>query len=128
MSYCFTKVVNTSFDMTIDIVAARLKEEGFGVLTDIDVKATLKKKIDVEFRNYRILGACDARFAHKALLTEEKIGVMLPCNVVVQETSDGRVEVSAVDPVASMKSVENAELGSIVSDVSKRLERVIESL
>ena len=128
MSYYFTKEVNTSFEMTIDIVAARLKEEGFGILTDIDVKATLKEKIDVDFRHYRILGACNPTFAHKALLSEQKIGLMLPCNVVVQETQGGRVEVSAIDPVVLMQSVENAGLDSIANEVREKLERVIKSL
>ncbi|HDY74984.1 MAG TPA: DUF302 domain-containing protein [Candidatus Marinimicrobia bacterium] len=113
MSYHFSKTVDMSFDEAIENVTEELKKEGFGILTEIDVKATLKKKLDVDFRNYRILGACNPPFAYKALLAEEKIGTMLPCNVVVQEYDDGRVEVSAVDPIASMQAIENPDLGQV---------------
>nr|MDA3971830.1 DUF302 domain-containing protein [Desulfobulbaceae bacterium] len=115
MSYYFNKTVNMSFDEAIDKVTKELKKAGFGVLTEIDVKSALKKKINVDFRKYRILGACNPAYAHKALLAEDKIGLMLPCNVVVQETEDGKVEVAAIDPVASMQSVKNDSLGEIAT-------------
>jgi len=105
MSYYFNKVVNMAFDEAIDKVTEELKKEGFGVLTEIDVKKALKKKLDVDFRKYRILGACNPQYAYKALQAEDKIGTMLPCNVIVQETEDGKVEIAAIDPVASMQSV-----------------------
>ena len=95
-----------------------LKKEGFGILTDIDVKATLEKKLDVEFRKYRILGACNPPFAYKALQAEDKIGTMLPCNVIVQEISDGQVEVTAIDPLASMQAIENPALKEIAAAIS----------
>ena len=128
MSYHFSKTVDMSFDDAIENVTAELKKEGFGILTEIDVKATLKKKLDVDFRNYRILGACNPPFAYKALLAEEKIGTMLPCNVVVQEHEDGRVEVSAVDPKASMQAVENPKLGQVADDIQAKLKKVINNL
>ena len=103
-----------------------MKEEGFGVLSDIDVQATLKKKIDVDFKKYRILGACKPPLAHKALQAEDKIGLMLPCNVLVQEHENGQVEISAVDPVASMQAVENKDLESIALEVQNLLQRVID--
>lgn len=127
MAYSFDRTVDAKFDDVIARVTASLAEEGFGVLSDIDVQATLKKKIDVDFRPYRILGACNPSFAHKALLAEGKIGTMLPCNVVVQETAPGTVEVSAVDPIASMSGVQNPNLGEIANEVSDRLRRVIAS-
>ncbi len=127
-SYYFSKKVTTAFDETIDLVTEALKKEGFGILTEIDVRATLKKKLDVDFNNYRILGACNPPFAHKALLAENKIGTMLPCNVVVQETGSGDVEVTAVDPMASMAAVENEKLKEIASEIRGRLQRVIENL
>jgi len=128
MKYYFSKKVDLDFDKAIDKVTKELKEEGFGVLTEIDVKATLKKKLDVDFRNYRILGACNPEFAHKALLPEDKIRAMLPCNVIVQELDDGSVEVSAIDPVASMQAVDNDQLPAVASEVRKRLSKVVESL
>ena len=128
MDYHFTKQVDLDFEQAIEKVTAALTSEGFGVLTEIDVQATLKKKIDVDFRRYRILGACNPGFAHKALLVEDKIGTMLPCNVVVQETADGKIEVSAVDPAASMSSVSNPALESIAGEVRGKLQRVIDSL
>ncbi len=128
MSYCFSKVLDTEMDAAIEKVTEALKVEGFGVLTEIDVKATLKKKIDVDFRPYTILGACNPAFAHKALLAEDKIGAMLPCNVIVQQLEQGKVEVSAVDPVASMAAVKNQELGKIAGEVQSRLKKVIEEL
>lgn len=128
MSYHFSKVLDTDMESAVEKVTAALAEEGFGVLTEIDVKATLKKKIDVDFRPYRILGACNPGFAHKALEAEDKIGTMLPCNVIVQEIAAGKVEVSAIDPMASMQAVQNPALGEIAHDVRARLMRVIEGL
>lgn len=126
MSYYFNKTLNLSFDKAIARVTEELKKEGFGILTDIDVKATLKKKLDVEFRKYRILGACNPPFAYKALQAEDKIGTMLPCNVIVQEISAGQVEVTAIDPLASMEAVENPALKEIASKISNKLKKVIE--
>lgn len=128
MSYHFTTTLDIPFDDAINKVTEALKEEGFGVLTEIDVKATLKKKLDVDFQRYTILGACNPGFAHKALLAENKIGTMLPCNVIVQETADGKSEVSAVDPMASMQAIENAELGGIAQEVQDKLKTVIDNL
>lgn len=128
MSYHFSKTVDQSFDQTIETVTNELKEKGFGVLSDIDIKETLKKKLDVDFRNYRILGACNPPNAYKALQAEPHIGLMLPCNVIVQEHNDGRVEVSAVDPVVSMQAIENPSLGKVAQDVRAMLREVIEAL
>ncbi len=129
MSYFFNKTVTgKSFDQTIEDVTAELKKEGFGVLTEIDVKETLKKKLDVDFKKYKILGACNPSFAHEALQNEDKIGVMLPCNVIVEEHENGEIEVSAVNPVASMTAVENDKLGEIAGEVRDRLEKVINNL
>lgn len=128
MTYYFSKRVDTPFDETILHVTEALKAEGFGVLTEIDVAATLKKKIGVDIRPYRILGACNPEFAHQALLAEDKIGTMLPCNVVVQQLADGGVEVAAVDPVASMQAIENPSLGAIATQVRGRLARVVAGL
>jgi len=128
MSYYFNKVLSTDFDTAIKKVTEQLKEEGFGVLTEIDVKETLKNKIDVDFRKYKILGACNPPNAHKALSNEPYIGLMLPCNVVVQETDDGKIDISAVDPTASMQAVNNKELGEIAQNIRLKLERVINSL
>ncbi|MBT8205534.1 MAG: DUF302 domain-containing protein [Eudoraea sp.] len=129
MSYYFeTTLTETSFDEAIEKTMAALQKEGFGVLTEIDLKSTFKKKLDKDFYNYKILGACNAPFAYKALQSENKIGTMLPCNVIVQEKEPGRVEVSAVDPISSMMSVENEALGEIASEVQDKLKRVIESL
>jgi uncharacterized protein (DUF302 family) len=128
MSYYFSKVLDDSFDDAITRVTARLAEAGFGVLTTIDVSGTLKKKIDVDFQRYTILGACNPGFAYKALQAEDKIGTMLPCNVIVQETADGKVEVAAVDPMASMMAIENESLGNVASEVRDMLKNVIEGL
>ncbi len=127
MQYYFNKIVEMTFEETIDKVTEELKKEGFGVLTEIDVKAALKKKIDVDFRKYRILGACNPSYAYKALLAEDKIGTMLPCNVIVQEREDGRVEVAAIDPIASMQAVENESLGEIAVEIQSKLKKVIEN-
>lgn len=128
MSYTLSRKVESSFDEAIETVKSLLAEEGFGVLSDIDVRATLKKKIEVDFRNYRILGACNPRFAHQALQTEAHVGVMLPCNVIVQEYDTGIVEVSAVDPVASMEAIDNPALAPIAEQVRSGLDRVIQKL
>jgi len=128
MSYYFTKKLSGDFDQTIDKVTEALKAEGFGVLTEIDIKATLKKKLDVDFYNYRVLGACNPGFAHKALQAENKIGTMLPCNVIVQEREAGVIEVSAVDPAASMMAVENEKLGEVAGQVRDKLKGIIEGL
>ena len=127
MKYYINKAVNLPFDEVIEKVTAALKDEGFGVLTQIDVKETLKKKIDVDFRPYKILGACNPHFAHQALQSEDKIGTMLPCNVIVQQQEE-QVEVSAVDPIASMQAVENEALGELATQVRAKLERVIASV
>jgi len=128
MSYYFAKRVDGTFDEVIDRVTEALKAEGFGVLTRIDVKETLKKKLDADFRRYVILGSCNPPYAYRALLAEDKIGLMLPCNVVVQETNDGGIEVSAIDPVASMLAVQNAALGEIAGAVQEKLRKVVQSL
>ncbi|MEX2605567.1 MAG: DUF302 domain-containing protein [Gracilimonas sp.] len=128
MSYHFSKTVDLSFDEAIEKTTAELKEEGFGVLTEIDIKATLKKKLDVDFRNYRILGACNPPNAYKALQAESHIGLMLPCNVIVQEHENGKVEVSAVDPVASMQAITNDDLGEVAQNVRDMLKKVIDRL
>ena len=128
MSYYFNKVVDMAFDEAIDKVTEELKKEGFGVLTEIDVKKALKKKLDVDLRKYRILGACNPQYAYKALQAEDKIGTMLPCNVIVQETEDEKVEIAAIDPVASMQSVQNESLGEIATIIRAKLKKVIEKL
>ena len=128
MSYHFSKKLPVSFDEAIDRVMAALQAEGFGVLTEIDVKETLKKKLDVDFRKYRILGACNPPLAYQALQLENKIGAMLPCNVLVQETDDGQVEVSAVDPVASMQAIDNPALGEVAQTVRSKLRGIVEAL
>ena len=124
MAYHLTKTAKGSFDETIAAVKAALTSQGFGVLTEIDVRATLRQKLGVEFRPYLILGACNPAFAHRALQIEDKVGTMLPCNVVVQQ-KNGSVEVSAVDPVASMQAISNPLLAEIAEQVRSRLEQVI---
>jgi uncharacterized protein (DUF302 family) len=128
MSYYFSKILNIYFDEAISKVTDALKKEGFGILTDIDVKETLKKKLNVDFKKYRILGACNPPFAYQALQAEDKIGTMLPCNVVVQEFADGSVEVAAVDPVASMQAIDNPKLRDVAEQVRMKLKKVIDSL
>jgi uncharacterized protein (DUF302 family) len=129
MDYYFRATMsNITFDEAVEKTIQELQKEGFGVLTEIDMKSTLKKKLDVDFYNYKILGACNAPFAYKALQAEDKIGTMLPCNVIVQEKEPGKIEVSAVDPAASMVSVENKSLGDIAGEVRDKLKRVIENL
>lgn len=128
MSYYFSKTLTTDFDSAITKVTEELKKEGFGILTEIDVKETFKKKLDVEFRKYRILGACNPNFAFEAIKAEDKIGTMLPCNVIVQERENGDIEVTAVDPVASMMAIKNDALGSVAGSVREKLSRVIQNL
>ena len=128
MTYHFSKTLKTSFDEAIARTTESLKKEGFGVLTEIDVKATLKEKLDVDFRNYRILGACNPPQAHRALKAEDKIGLMLPCNVIVQEIAPGTIEVAAIDPIVAMASVGNPELTKVAVDVQEKLKAVIDSL
>ena len=127
MSYYFSKKSALGFKEAIEKVTEALKQEGFGILTEIDVKETLKKKLDVDFRPYKILGACNPPFAYKALQAEDKVGIMLPCNVIVQEKENG-VEIAAVDPVASMQAIDNPKLGEIANEIRQRLHRVIDSL
>ena len=128
MSYHFSKTVDLPFDQAVTRVTEALKKEGFGVLTDIDVSATMKAKLGEAFRPYRILGACNPQLAHRALRAEDKIGTMLPCNVIVQQHHGGGVEVSAVDPVASMQAIDNPALAEVAQEVQARLKRVIEGL
>jgi len=128
MSYHFSKTVDLPFDQAIAHVTEALKAAGFGVLTDIDVAATMKAKLGVEFRPYRILGACNPQLAFRALELEDKIGTMLPCNVIVQQHDDGRVEVSAVDPAASMQAIDNPGLADVAGEVQGKLKRVVERL
>jgi uncharacterized protein (DUF302 family) len=128
MDYVFPKCVDLTFTQALARVREELAKEGFGVLTEIDVKATLKTKIDVDFRSYHILGACNPHFAYQALQAEAHIGTMLPCNVIVQEREDGRVEVAAVDPIASMQAIQNEALQPIAEEVRLKLKKVIEQL
>ena len=127
MSYHFSKRLDVPFDQAVSRVTEALKREGFGVLTDIDVKATMKAKLGEDFRPYRIVGACNPQLAYRALKLEDKIGTMLPCNVIVQQDADGTVEVSAVDPVASMQAIENPRLAEVANEVRK-LQSVINGL
>ncbi len=126
--YISTTLKNTTFKDAIEKTTAALKVEGFGVLTEIDIKATLKKKLDADFYNYTILGACNPQMAHQALQAENKIGTMLPCNVIVQEREPGVIEISAVDPAASMMAVENNSLADIAKDVREKLTKVIKNI
>jgi len=129
MSYSFDKTLtDISFDDAITKVTDELKKEGFGILTEIDVKETLKKKIDADINNYKILGACNPGFAHKAILAENKIGVFLPCNVIIMESENGDIEISAVDPSASMSAVNNESLAGIAVEVRDKLKKVIDQV
>ncbi|MBN2610247.1 MAG: DUF302 domain-containing protein [Bacteroidales bacterium] len=129
MKYYISKILkDISFDEAVNYVTELLKEQGFGIITQIDVKHTMKEKLDVDFRKYKILGACNPGFAYKALQLEDKIGTMLPCNVIVQVNDAGEVEVAAIDPAASMMAVENARLAEIASEIRQRLEKVIANL
>jgi len=127
-TYYFNKTVEMPFDEAIERVTEELKKEGFGVLTEIDVQTTLKKKLNVDFRPYRILGACNPPFAHQALQAEKNIGLMLPCNVIVQDAGDGKTEVAAIDPLVAMSRVENPDLEPVAKEVQLKLQRVIENL
>jgi len=127
MSYHFSKTLDLPFGQAVKRATEALSKEGFGVLTDIDVAATMKKKLGRDFRPYRILGACNPQLAYRALTLEDKIGTMLPCNVIVQQ-HDGGVEVSAVDPVASMQAIQNPDLAEVAKEVRAKLKRVIDSL
>jgi uncharacterized protein (DUF302 family) len=128
VDYYISTKVGYPFEKTIELVKEELKKEGFGVLTEIDVRETLKKKLDVDFRKYRILGACNPPFAYKALQAEERIGLMLPCNVIVQELADGTVDVAAIDPSAPMQVVANPALAEIAVQVREKLQKVISRL
>ena len=128
MSYYSSKTLAMSFDKAIIKVTEELEKEGFGIITEIDVKETLKKKLDIDFRKYKILGACNPHFAYQALQVENKIGLMLPCNVIVQEISGGKTEVAAIDPIASMQAIENPKLRYVAEQVQSKLKRVIDSL
>jgi uncharacterized protein (DUF302 family) len=128
MKYYFTKTLNVGIDAAVARVTEELKLVGFGILTEINVKETLKTKLDVDFKEYRILGACNPNYAYRALQTEDKIGVFLPCNVVVEDAGNGKTDVSAVDPVASMQSVDNPDLEELGNEVRDALKSVIEKL
>ena len=128
MSYYFSKKVEGAFEDVLEKTMDILKSEGFGILTEIDVKETLKKKLGVDFRKYRILGACNPPFAYKALQAEDKIGTILPCNVIVQEIAANEIEVAAIDPIASMQAVENPDLLPVAQEVQQKLKNVIEGI
>jgi len=128
MSYYFSTTITGNFEDIVQKTKEALKKEGFGVLTDIDVTSTLKKKLDVDFKKYRILGACNPPFAFKALQAEDKIGTMLPCNVIVQEIADGEIEVAAIDPIASMQAINNPDLKGIAVQIQEKLKKVINNL
>lgn len=129
MSYYINKTLKgITFEEGISKITESLKNEGFGILTEIDIKATLKKKLDVDFYNYKILGACNPPYAYKALQAEDKIGAMLPCNVIVQEKVKGEIEISAVDPIASMQAVKNPSLGVLADEIRSKLVKCIEAV
>jgi uncharacterized protein (DUF302 family) len=128
VSYYLSKTLETPFEAAVEKVTEALKTEGFGVLTEIDMKATMKKKLDVDIQKYKILGACNPPLAYQAIQAEDKIGLMLPCNVIVQELAGGETEVAAIDPVASMQAVDNPQLGEVGKQVQGKLKKVIESL
>jgi len=125
MAYYFSRKIDAGFDEAVSRISEALKNQGFGILTEIDVGATLKKKLDVDFRPYRILGACNPPSAYKALQAEDKIGTMLPCNVIVQEAEDGRVEIAAIDPAASMTAVDNSALEGIARTIGEKLKTAV---
>jgi len=128
MEYYFNKTITGEFEEVIEKVTDELEKEGFGVLTEINVTETLKKKLDIDFKKYRILGACNAPYAHKALKAEDKIGTMLPCNVIVQEMGNGKIEVVAVNPMASMQAVKNKDLEQVATEIGDKLKQVIARL
>jgi len=127
-NYGFSKVVNLGYDEAIEKVTEELKKEGFGILTEIDVKATLKKKLDVDFKPYKILGACNPPFAYKSLQAEEQIGLMLPCNVIVYVNDNEETVVAVIDPIASMQAVKNDKLGEVAETIQSKLKKVISNL
>jgi uncharacterized protein (DUF302 family) len=128
MAFYISKIVNSDFSTVEENVRNALKNEGFGILTEIDVQSTMKKKLDIDFRKYKILGACNPPFAYRALQTEDKIGVMLPCNLIIQETVDGSIEVAAVDPLTSMASIGNEQLKDIAEQIRSKLVNAVNSL
>ena len=128
MNYYFNKTLQGNFDDIIVKVTQGIKDQGFGILTEIDVQETLKNKLDVDFKKYKILGACNPPYAHKALLAEDKIGTMLPCNVIVQEVKNGTIEIAAVNPMASMQAVENKKLEKLAEEITEKLEIFIKKL
>lgn len=128
MNYYSTKTISIPFEQAYDHIKNELQKEGFGVLTEIDVKETLKKKIDVDFRKYKILGACNPPFAHKVLSAEENIGVLMPCNVIMQEKEEGKTQVSVVNPMVSMQAVQNESLAPVAMEVTEKLQRVLAAL
>jgi uncharacterized protein (DUF302 family) len=128
MGYYFSKTLYMPFDDAVARVTTELEKKGFGLLTEIDVREALKKKLDVNFKKYKILGACNPFFAYKALQVEDKIGTMLPCNVIVQEISENVVEVAAIDPIASMRAIDNTELRSVAEQVQAIIKKMIEAL
>jgi len=128
MKYYISKKIKSDFEQAVQLVTEALKKEGFGVLSEIDIQQKLNEKLDVDFRKYKILGACNPPAAYKALQQEDKIGTLLPCNVILQELDDNLIEVAAVDPVASMMAVENKQLAGIANDIREKLNRVIASL
>ena len=128
MSYYFAKTLTMNFDDAVRRTTEALKQENFGIITEIDVKETFKQKLSVDFRNYRILGACNPKLAHEALDIEDKVGTMLPCNVVVQDIGGGKIEVAAIDPLASMQAIDNPKLREAASVVQAKLKKVVEAL
>jgi uncharacterized protein (DUF302 family) len=128
LNYYFAKTLSAGFDDAVRLTTEALKREGFGIITDIDIRDTLKKKINIDFRPYRILGACNPSLAHEALQIEDKVGTMLPCNVVVQDKGNGVTEVAAIDPVASMEAIDNPRLKKAAERVRAKLKAVIDSL
>ncbi|HZL08465.1 MAG TPA: DUF302 domain-containing protein [Prolixibacteraceae bacterium] len=128
MKYYISKKISTDFDQAVQRVTESLKKEGFGVLTEINLQEKLKEKLNVDYKKYKILGACNPAYAYKALQQEDKIGTMLPCSVIVQELGNNEIEVAAVDPVASMMAIENPNLAGIAGEIKEKLERAIESL
>ncbi len=128
MSYYIARTISGGFDKTVEKVVDALKQEGFGVLTEIDVSNTLKQKLGIDFRKYRILGACNPLLAHRALTAEDKVGVMLPCNVIVQELEPGKIEIAAIDPMAAMAKIGNAALEGIAREVVEKLNRVVQAV
>ena len=128
MSYYFNKTITSDFETVKKKVIAELEKEGFGILTEVDVQATFKKKLDVDFRKYQILGACSPKFAHKAIEAEDKIGTMLPCNVILQELENGKIEVAAINATDSMQAVDNSKVAEIAKQISAKLEKVVAAL